>query len=179
MLFIATLLLLTLTIFSSCQDDVELELEDDSDFISTTTSNDNSSRSYTNVDPSLWSYFQSFEEAAALRGYSINLNQLEITGELQDLPGENIGGQCTWHSNNPNNIIIDEPLFNELPDLYREFIIFHELGHCVLNRDHREDVDGQGNCLSLMRSGLESCNDNYRINTRTNYLNELFDPNDF
>ncbi len=172
---IAVLLLLTLTIFSSCRRDTDVLLDNNNDASSTTST----TKSFANVDPSLWPYFQRFEEQAALRGLSINLNELELTGDLEDLPGENVGGQCTWHSNNPNHITIDEPLFNDLSDLYREFIIFHELGHCVLDRDHREDADQHGSCISLMRSGLGACHDNYTNNTRTNYINELFNPNEF
>ena len=174
--FAIFLLLLTLTIFSSCRRDTDVLLDEENDITTPTT---NSTKSYANVDQSLWPYFQRFEEQAAARGYVINLNELELTGELEDLPGENVGGQCTWHSNNPNHITIDEPLFNDLSDLYREFIIFHELGHCVLNRDHREDVDQNGSCISLMRSGLGTCHDNYHNGTRHNYIDELFDPNEF
>ncbi len=175
----AMLLLLTLTIFSSCRRDNDVIMEDENDTTTPTTTTSTTTKSFANVDQALWPYFQRFEEQAAQRGISINLNQLELTGDLEDLPGENVGGQCTWHSNNPNHITIDLPLFNDLSDLYREFIIFHELGHCVLNRDHREDSDQQGNCVSLMRSGLGACHDNYRNTTRTSYIDELFDPNDF
>ena len=176
---LSLLLLLTLTlIFSSCRPDNDVLLGEEND-ITTPTTNPNTIKAFANVDQSLWPYFQRFEEQAAARGYSINLNELELTGDLQDLPGENVGGQCTWHSSNPNHITIDEPLFNDLSDLYREFIIFHELGHCVLNRDHREDSDHTGSCVSLMRSGLGNCNDNYHNGTRATYIDELFDPNEF
>ena len=174
--FAAIFLLLTLCIFSSCRPDNDILLDEENDFNPSTST---TTKSFANVDQALWPYFQRFEEQAAERGLSINLNQLELTGDLQDLPGENVGGQCTWHSNNPNHITIDLPLFNDLSDLYREFIIFHELGHCVLNRDHREDQDQHGSCVSLMRSGLGSCNDNYHNATRATYIDELFDPSDF
>ena len=54
-------------------------------------------------------------------------------------------------------------------------IFFHELGHCVLFRGHREDVNQNGSCVSIMRSGIEECWDNYRSTTREIYLDELFD----
>ena len=127
----------------------------------------------------MWPFFQRFEEQAAERGLSIDLNQLDLIGDLQDLPGENVGGQCTYHSNNSNLVTIDEPLFNQLSDLFREFIIFHELGHCVLGRGHREDAHPNGSCISLMRSGLEDCRDNYNPATRASYIDELFFPQGF
>lgn len=176
LIFAAQLLLLTL-IFTACQRDTDVTLEDSDTF--TPTPNTNGNRYYANVDSELWVYFQRFEDQAAARGFSVDLNDLELTGSLEDLPGENVGGQCTWHSHHPNHITIDEPLFGQLSDLYREFIIFHELGHCVLNRDHREDVLANGACVSLMRSGLGDCIDNYNQNTRRNYIDELFSPGEF
>jgi len=48
------------------------------------------------------------------------------------------------------------------------------LGHCVLNREHLDDADNQGNCVSIMTSGTGSCHINYTIATRKNLLDELF-----
>lgn len=38
------------------------------------------------------------------------------------------------------NIEIDPVFWEEANDTEREVLIFHELGHCVLNRDHVEDI---------------------------------------
>jgi len=62
---------------------------------------------------------------------------------------------------------------------FQEFIVFHELGHCFLHRGHREDSDAQGACISIMRSGLEDCQDNYNLLTREQYIDELFSPEKF
>ena len=53
-------------------------------------------------------------------------------------------------------------------------IVFHELGHCVLVRDHLDDADSEGNCLSMMHSGLGDCEFRYNGSTRNVYLDELF-----
>jgi len=48
-----------------------------------------------------------------------------------------------------------------------------------LSRGHTETAYANGTCASLMRSGLEDCQDNYHTNTRELYLDELFFPENF
>ncbi|MEL6124666.1 MAG: hypothetical protein AAFR14_13205, partial [Bacteroidota bacterium] len=57
---------------------------------------------------------------------------------------------------------------------YREYIIFHELGHCVLFRDHVDACFANNTWTSIMRSGHGSCFDNYTSRTRPYYIDELF-----
>lgn len=47
-------------------------------------------------------------------------------------------GVCYYYEGNPedNYIEIDKETFQEYSELGREELIFHELGHCVFNRDH-------------------------------------------
>jgi len=70
--------------------------------------------------------------------------------------------------------VIDKAFFNQTSELLKEMVIFHELGHCVLFRGHREATYSNGTCASIMRSGVEGCRDNYRASTRAAYLDELF-----
>jgi predicted metal-dependent hydrolase len=132
------------------------------------------STSYANVPKQLWDYFARFEEEARRRGYDINLNQENITAEIMEISQNGVAGSCTYSSHAPNHIIIDQSFFNQTNDLYREMVIFHELGHCVLYRGHREETYPDGTCVSIMRSGLSGCFDNYRTTTRAAYMDELF-----
>lgn len=133
-------------------------------------------REFPGVDERLWPFFIRFEEQAAQRGVNIDLVQEGITGVIQPIDEENVAGTCNFNRRVPNHVMIDEDFFNRVSDLFREFIIFHELGHCSLFRDHLETEDQFGRCTSIMRSGVESCRDNYGFNTRTTYLDELYDP---
>ena len=45
-------------------------------------------------------------------------------------------GTCYVYTDGYRNIDIDPDAWNEAEDLKKEELIFHELGHCVLNRDH-------------------------------------------
>lgn len=135
-----------------------------------------SNTSFPNVDEALWVYFQRFEEEGRARGIEVDLRAADITGMIEALDEEDVAGQCTYNSHLPNHVTIDQTFWNRASDRLREFVVFHELGHCDLARDHREAVFANGTCQSLMRSGLEDCRDNYTAVTRASYLDELFDP---
>lgn len=133
-------------------------------------------REFPGVDERLWAYFERFEQQAAQRGVTIDLVAEGITGVITAIDEENVAGTCNFNNRTPNHVMIDEEFFNAVGDLFKEFIIFHELGHCSLFRDHLEEEDSFGRCLSIMRSGTGNCRDNYTFNSRATYINELFDP---
>ena len=129
----------------------------------------------TNVTQALQPYFEEFEYQASLRGLDVDLTAANIIGKIEELSDENVAGQCTYGSHIDNEVTIDESFWNDYPYYYiREMVVFHELGHCYLDRGHREGAHSNGTCISIMRSGLENCHDNYNSQTRTSYLNELF-----
>ena len=131
---------------------------------------------YVGVDTSLWVFYYKFEQEAKLRGFEIDLNEEGITGEIEEIEQPYVAGQCTYNSAMPNHVTIDKEFWATSSEVAREFVIFHELGHCNLLRGHREDAYPDGSCKSIMRSGLEGCSDNYNNYSRATYLDELFDP---
>ena len=133
-------------------------------------------RQYPGVDPVLWPFFRAFEDEGRARGLNIDLKSIEITGVIQELEEDGVAGQCSYASHRPNHIIIDRQFWLNSSDLYKEFVVFHEIGHCFLLRDHRETRYDNGTCVSIMRSGLEGCRDNYNPSNRPVYLDELFNP---
>ncbi|MEM1322163.1 MAG: hypothetical protein AAGG75_18020 [Bacteroidota bacterium] len=168
------LLLASLTLLlTACQKDEENITINDQPTISTLEGE------YPGVVNELWPYFQRFEEAAAARGISISLAAAGITGVIEEIDEENVAGTCRFNSHMPNHVTIDKSFWDIASDRFREFIIFHELGHCSLLRDHREDAYSSGACISIMRSGLGDCRDNYTPRNRAIYLDELFFPAEF
>lgn len=161
--------LFTLLFIYSCTQDVNLITLDEPE-----VTVDNSS--YPGVDEALWVYFQRFEEEGRLRGIEVDLKAANITGVIEALGEDDVAGQCTYASHLPNHVTIDQNFWNGASDRSREFVVFHELGHCDLGRDHHEVATSNGICVSIMRSGLEDCRDNYTPITRASYLDELFDP---
>ena len=135
-------------------------------------------RRFPNVDERLWPYFERFEEEAANRGMDVDLVRARITGDIRNLDEEHVAGQCTTFGNSfrPGRVTVDLEFWNRAGDLFKEFIVFHELGHCFLDRGHREDAFANGRCKSIMRSGTLDCRDNYNPTTRSLYLVELFEP---
>lgn len=132
-------------------------------------------RDFPGVNEALWPYFIKFEDEARSRGIDVDLKAAGIKGEIEHITEEGIAGTCHFNFREPNNLTIDEEFWNFADDLFREFIIFHELGHCFLFRDHREDEFTNRTCMSIMRSGGGGCRDNYTLSTRMSYLDELFD----
>jgi len=95
------------------------------------------------IDPAFASYVQQFE---VMYGHHIG----DIPIQFAPQSGQVIGECIVWNSQ-WREIKVD-PYFwaNEaLDDTQREALIFHELGHCVLNRGHLNtmftDVDAYGN----------------------------------
>ena len=125
------------------------------------------------VETALQPYFDSFVEEAAQRGRSIDLTALEIEGIIEEIDG-NVIGQCRSNSNLPNVVAIDQSFWNSASQLRREMVIFHELGHCALQRDHLDTKTITGTCISIMQSGQGNCRNAYSNSTRAAYLDELF-----
>jgi hypothetical protein len=127
------------------------------------------------IDSRLWPYFNEFELLANSFGLNIDLSLYDLTAEIKQINENHIAGICQYTNRSNNRYIqIDQDFWNNSNSLYREYIIFHELGHCILGRDHLEGCRVDGSYLSLMRSGNGNCRDRYTSTTRNYYLNELF-----
>jgi len=131
---------------------------------------------YPNVDLALEPYFQNFEREALERGLRVDLSAADITGTIEEIHEDDIAGTCSYNRFGlDKEIIIDESFWNRASSFYREYIIFHELGHCYLDRDHLDACLQEGIWSSLMRSGtIDGCSDYYNQQTREYYLDELF-----
>lgn len=130
---------------------------------------------YPGVDERLWPYFERFEAEGERRGVAIDLRSARISGQLEEISRSRVLGQCNYQRNNHNHVTVDEGFWNNAGDRGREFVVFHELGHCFLLRGHLETTFSNGVCTSIMRSGTGRCRDNYSRLTRDAYLEELFD----
>lgn len=132
---------------------------------------------YEAFDHELWPLLEAFEKEALARGMNFDLNALDVYGGIEEIAETHVAGSCRYSSHQPNKITIDQTFWNNSSALGKEFVLFHELGHCVLSRGHRETADAKGFCISIMQSGLGDCILNYGNSTRSRYLDELFSPN--
>jgi hypothetical protein len=126
------------------------------------------------IDPELQPYFDSFQEEALKRGRNIQFENFQITASIQEINRQSVAGQCTQAEGTINQILIDQRYWRGYTPLLREALVFHELGHCILKRSHRDDKDLNGNCVSLMESGGGNCTMHYHIGNRDFFLDELF-----
>ena len=129
--------------------------------------------------PELNAYVQIFLEEAAHRGKHIDLYAEGLVVNFGTL-SRGKAGRCR-PNDFPKQITIDSSQWEKLDAPQREVLVFHELGHCILNRDHNNDKLPFGECASLMDGNDEEgsfvCSNNYYTSQwRKYYLDELFDP---
>lgn len=128
------------------------------------------------VPASIQPYIDDFIAEAQERGVTIERNSLIVTFE-ENLAGGNAAGTCTFRtSETAPHVRLDTTSFNWRNNLSsREQLIFHELGHCYLDRRHREDRMPNGEYKSLMRGvGEQVYGDALWAFKREAYLDELF-----
>lgn len=103
----------------------------------------------TQIDPAFGSYIKTFETEAASRGKDIAVRGLTIRfGTLSGGVDGGRDGECNIGAGG-REIVIDPTYWAAQPEAGREVLLFHELGHCVLNRAHKTEKVFSG-------SGFES-----------------------
>ncbi len=127
------------------------------------------------IESELQEYFDSFSEEAQIRGVDIQFDAIEIAAYIENIERQGTLGQCMTYSDGSKEVIIDENYWSRISNSEKEFLVFHELGHCVLGREHLDESDNRGNCISIMQSGEGGCRANFRRQNRAEYLDELFE----
>lgn len=125
--------------------------------------------------PEFAPYIQSFFTEANLRGLEWNETQFDFKIQFGDTePGT--GGFCNF---NTNTITVNPDEWTVRDERQKEQLIFHELGHCLLNRVHKNVESASGECYSYMpgtEDGFGCCINYYSDYWRNYYIDELFDP---
>lgn len=122
-------------------------------------------------------YIDRFEEEANKRDLSFSTELEETKILLVEIISGGILGQCVREEENPNQVHLDRTYWEDenTSELNKEFLVFHELGHCILNRDHINNPDSDGVCESIMYNGNSSaCNLVYTEANREEMIDELF-----
>jgi len=125
------------------------------------------------IEEALAPYFERFVTEASIRGMEVNLVEKRIEGFLIDIEADNVAGQCSYSETSTRKVNIDRAYWNSATDLEKEFVVFHELGHCYLERTH-SDTQENRSCISIMHSGTSGCRFDYTTISRATYLDELF-----
>lgn len=114
--------------------------------------------------PELAPYFEAFVAEAEVRGIGVPAINIEFTDD-KNAPA----GKCVWSPFVTSTIKINQNTWSHLTEVAREMIMFHELGHCALGRDH---VDGDE--PTLMRPYPLEIWKQYEQSPKR-YIDELFE----
>lgn len=117
-------------------------------------------------------YVLQFQWQGLLHGRDISLDGLDIKlSNTLDRP-QNVG-ECHMQS---KRVILRLDYWLYANEYLRELLVFHELGHCLLNRKHNNALDTAiGMPSSVMNFSL--FNEYYYYANREQYLAELFGTN--
>ena len=155
-------LLLLFTILFSCDDDAPAILYD--------------------VPEEVQPFVDKFIEEANNRGQTIEINNLivELTSPVENAGQAVCGVTYGEVVNLPQNLVqIDtQCLAWRHSEVSKEVLIFHELGHAILLRQHRTDRLPNFDFASIMVSANWNIDDFYvfDLTKREYYIDELFDP---
>jgi hypothetical protein len=91
------------------------------------------------VAPEFQEYVTRFEQVSADYGSPVTVSNLSIHfGKMQS---RNENGACEIIGDKTPTITINEQVWDVMDDLEREALMFHEMGHCVLNLNHVKDAN--------------------------------------
>lgn len=123
-------------------------------------------RTFSHVDAEFAPYVSDFESHYG--------NPIDIPMGFKKLDRPTVGVCYRW-SSGYREIAVDPDWWEKAEPASRQELLFHELGHCVLNRQHSREVDKNKLPLSIMWPTVFSgyLLDNYEINF-DRYIEELF-----
>lgn len=113
------------------------------------------------IDPAFQSVVKDFEQLSS--------KTVWVDVEFDDTLAVNVGGRC-----NPSagKITISRAAWNTFDAMYKEWVLFHELGHCALSREHSDALNEMGQPVSIMHSWKQPSRSDY-AERRTAFVREL------
>jgi hypothetical protein len=127
------------------------------------------------IDSAFQSYVDSFNSEASSR--NVNPNEAGLIVEFVDQ--SEISEYCGYGTISPPHLKISKTgtCWTEATDINKEILFFHEMGHAVLGRAHKNDTLPNGDFKSMMFAGNQfGLYDSHDEQRRKYYLDELFNP---
>lgn len=126
-----------------------------------------------NVPGDVEVYVQRFEQEAKARGYDVEIKRLIVTMvDNLESGGAAVAGRCNGQGARRPEIELDTKFPNLSPEL-QEQLVFHELGHCILDRAHKDGILSNGHFNSIMNTHFWNFIGGQEFK-RDYYLDELF-----
>jgi hypothetical protein len=119
-------------------------------------------------------YIDRFAEEAAKRDVEVDLEGLNL------IISDTLNYYCGYGFPNIKTVQISDrsECWAQLIESDKEILMFHELGHTLLNRQHDNEKLPNNDFKSMMKEGSSfGVYSDYTPERRTYYLNELFDSN--
>lgn len=123
---------------------------------------------YQSIDPELRPFVDAFVSEARQRGVIVDIYRLKL--HFGDLKGE-AQGRCNHKT---HQVIIDSIAWRQVDG--PEELIFHELGHLYLRREHEEAKIGRYYKSIMAGVGDGNYERKGRSYQRQYYIDELFNP---
>lgn len=115
-------------------------------------------------------YVSQFEDHSAEHGSPVKVTNLVI--KYGDMQNSLERGACEIVEDETPTIVIRKDTWDKMNEDEREELLYHELGHCVLHRNHNKEVTPEGLPTSIMNPYIIR-GEIYRENQKY-YLTELF-----
>lgn len=135
------------------------------------------------VDAEIKPYVERFFELALERGLELDESNLiaELQENLNSEGGQPVCGTSEGPLNNSSQHLMridPQCLAWTFDDSSREILVFHELGHLFLLREHKDEIFDNNDYKSIMFGGNWNVLLYYTQNSfkREYYIEELFDP---
>lgn len=127
---------------------------------------------YTYIDSQFDPIIKSFIYEARQRGYLVDLKNLSVTlGDIRSKKKDKTVGYCVRDPMGGMVIKIHTPTWKQMGPYQQEELIFHELAHCLIGRDHCSRVNKRGP-ISIMYPRILT--EAYYKENREELVDELF-----
>jgi hypothetical protein len=137
--------------------------------ISASCKDQNDTSSTTPLASEFSEYINRFVTEANKRNVKVTVSTLQIKFD------SSIGSLCGYGSPDPPRVSIRKDCWDNYPDIAKEILIFHELGHAILRRPHDDSKLGNGDYSTIMNTGdISVLYNEYTPDKRDYYLDELF-----
>jgi hypothetical protein len=134
-------------------------------------------RQFSETDKTLLPYVVAFEEQAKVQLDDENFKVGDVPINFGDTTDTRYDGVCVKYPDGTREILLKKKWFDRASEVQKEILIYHELGHCRLNRKHNSSsAMAYDNHLSIKVSIMNPVVPSayYYSEYRDAYLKELF-----
>lgn len=134
-------------------------------------------RQFSTTNPQFSELIKEFEKDGKEYKSDSSFVKGDVPVNFGDTEDEQFDGVCIIYSNGEREVLIKESWWKHASDTQKKLLVYHELGHCSLDRDHDEstvDINGHHYKLSIMNPIIPSTYSFIDDARKTGYLDELF-----